>query len=136
MRSFRSELVGLLLAGALLGGCGGVDVDFGDFEAPHDHVTFIFNGEQTTIAMDGSVSVQIDGVPELTYSGPAGCAGHYFLDDESDVYFRYTAKRAYLLRGNQLYTFNSPPRRAGHDIAWDHNFGADKITVLANCPLP
>ena len=52
------------------------------------------------------------------------------------MYFRYTAKRAYLLRGNQLYTFNSPPHRAGKDIVWGHTFGDDKVTVLANCPLP
>jgi hypothetical protein len=135
MRSFRSEFLVLLATAAALAGCG-VDVDLSGIKAPHDHVTFIFNGERTTIAMDGTVSVQIDGVPELTYSGPAGCAGRYFVDDESEVYFRYTAKRAYLLRGNQLYTFNSPPRRAGNDIAWDHDFGSDKITVLANCPLP
>jgi hypothetical protein len=107
-----------------------------DIKVPDDHVTVIINGQRTTIAQDGSVSVQIDGVPELTYSGPAGCAGHYFTDGESDIYFRYTPRRAYLLRGNQLYTFNGPPRKGGEDIVWGHRFGVDKITVLANCPLP
>jgi hypothetical protein len=117
-------------------GCGGVDIDVSGFETPHDHATFIVNGEQTTIAMSGSVSVQIDGVPELTYSGPVGCAGHYFVDDESDLYFRYTARRAYLLRYDQLYTFRGPPRQGGKDIVWNQAFGPDKITILANCPLP
>jgi hypothetical protein len=135
MPRFRSELAGLaalVASAALVGGCG-VDVNF---DTPHDHVTFIINGQQTTVAMDGTVSVQIDGVPELSYSGPAGCAGHYFVDDDSEIYFRYTAKRAYLLRGSRLYTFNEPPRRGGKDIVWSHTFGPDKITILANCPLP
>jgi hypothetical protein len=129
MRRFRFEL-SVLVSVVALAGCSA------DFETPHDHITFIFNGEQTTIAMDGTVSVQIDGVPELSYSGPAGCAGRYFLDDDSDVYFRWTSKRAYLLRGNQLYTFNEPPHRFGRDIGWSHTFGPDKITILANCPPP
>jgi hypothetical protein len=121
---------------AALAGCGGINVDLSGFKTPHDHVTFIINGQQETVAMSGSVSVQIDGVPELTYSGASGCPGHYFTDDEADIYFRYTAHRAYLLRGNQLYTFQGPPRRGGDDIVWSHTFGPDKITILANCPLP
>jgi hypothetical protein len=129
MGRFRSELVGaVVLAGALVG-CA-------DLEVPKDHVTVIVNGNQTTIAQDGSVAVQIDGVPQLSYSGPAGCAGHYFTDGESDLYFRYTPRRAFLLDGNQLYTFNEPPRQGGKDIVWAHDFGGDKVTVLANCPLP
>lgn len=129
MRDFRSEL-GMVVLALTLGGCSA------DFEARHDHVTVIFNGERTTVAMEGSVSVEIGGVPELSYSGPAGCPGRYFVDDESDIYFRWDAKRAYLLRGNQLYTFDESPRDAGSDIAWSHTFSGDKITVLANCPLP
>jgi hypothetical protein len=134
--TFRSELIATLVAAAALAGCGDIDIDVSGFETPRDHVTFIINGEQSTVAMSGSVSVQIDGVPELTYSGSAGCAGHYFVDDEADTYFRYTARRAYLLRGTQLYTFQGPPRRGGKDIIWSHTFGPDKITILANCPLP
>lgn len=132
MGRFRSELAAAVALAAFAGGCG-VDANF---QAPHDHVTFIINGQQTTVAMDGTVSVQIDGVPQLSYSGPAGCKGHYFVDDDSEIYFRYTAKRAFLLRGSQLYTFNEPPRRGGKDIIWSHTFGPDKITVLANCPMP
>jgi hypothetical protein len=131
MDRFRSELVAAAALAACLTGCGGVS-----FKTPHDHVTFIFNGERTTIAMSGTISVQIDGVPRLSYSGPAGCAGHYFADDDADTYFRYTPSRAFLLRGNQLYTFNQPPHKLGGDIAWGHNFGSDKVTVLANCPIP
>jgi hypothetical protein len=133
---FRSELVGVLALATLVAGCGGIDIDVSGFKTPRDHVTFIINGEQTTIAQDGTVSVQIDGVPELSYSGPAGCPGHYFVDDDSELYFRYTTRRAYLLRGNQLYTFNGPPRQGGKDIVWSHTFGPDKITILANCPMP
>jgi hypothetical protein len=136
MRRLISGAATFALAFLTVAGCGGVNIDVSGFKAPHDHATFIVNGEQTTIAMSGSVSVQIDGVPELTYSGPAGCVGHYFVDDESDLWFRYTPRRAYLLRGNQLYTFEGPPRKAGGDILWNETFGPDKITILANCPLP
>jgi hypothetical protein len=136
MRRLISGAATFALTFLTVAGCGGVNIDVSGFKAPHDHATFIFNGEQTTIAMSGSVSVQIDGVPELSYSGPVGCAGHYFVDDESDLYFRYTAHKAYLLRYDQLYTFIGPPQKGGQDIIWNHTFGPDKITVLANCPLP
>ncbi len=136
MRGSIPGAVTAALATATLAGCGGINVDVSGFHTPHDHVTFIVNGQQETVAMSGSISVQIDGVPEVSYSGAAGCPGHYFADDEADVYFRYTARRAYLLRGNQLYTFNGPPRQGGKDIIWNHTFGPDKITILANCPMP
>jgi hypothetical protein len=136
MRGWTSGVATAALTCVALVGCGGVNIDVSGFKAPHDHATFIVNGERTTIAMSGSVSVQIDGVPELTYSGPVGCAGHYFVDDESDLYFRYSPRRAYLLRYDQLYTFQGPPIKAGGDIVWNQSFGSDKITVLANCPMP
>lgn len=129
MRRCRSELLWVALAAAVLGGCANV-------EAPRDHLTVIVNGAQTTIAMAGTISVEIDGAPELTYSGPAGCAGRYFADAEGETYFRYTARRAYLLRGSRLYRFEESPRPLGVNIAWSHTFGPDKVTVLANCPLP
>ena len=129
MPRFRSEVIAAAFALLALGGCASVEV-------PRDRVTFIVNGEGTTVAMTGTISVAIQGVPELTYSGPTGCAGQYFADPESDVYFRYTARRAYLLRASRLYRFEGPPRRRGELIIWSHTFGADRISILANCPLP
>ena len=126
MPRFRSEVIAPALAVLVLGGCASVEV-------PDDRVTFIVNGQGTSVAMTGSISVAIQGVPELTYSGPSGCAGQYFADPESDVYFRYTARRAYFLRGSRLYTFEGPPRRRGDLIVWSHTFGADRISILANC---
>ncbi len=129
MPRFRSELIAAAVAASLaVGGCGGLEV-------PSDHLTVIINGEQTTIATAGTISVEIDGAPELNYSGPAGCEGRYFADGEQN-YFRYTARRAYLLAGDQLYRFDEPPRQLGENIAWSRTFGPDKVTVLANCPLP
>jgi hypothetical protein len=129
MTRFRSELAALACAAFVLGGCA-------DVEVPSDHVTVIVNGQQTSIAQSGSVSVEIDGAPELDYSGPAGCEGRYFADGESGIYFRYTPRRAHLLRGDRLYTFAEPPRQSAELIVWSHTFGPDKVTVLANCPLP
>ena len=128
MRTFRSELAAALVLAVLLAGCAGI-------ETPSDHATFIVNGEESSVAMDGTVSVSIPGAPELTYSGAAGCEGRYFTDGE-ETYFRYTARRAFLLAGTQLYTFNEPPRQLGENIVWSHTFGPDKVTVLANCELP
>ena len=130
----RSELlaVGAALA---LAGCGGVDIDIPDIEAPHDRMTVIVDGQRTTVAQSGSVQVQIGGVPELSYSGPLGCKGQYFTDSDSDIYFRYGARRAYLLQHSTLYRFG-PPRRAGGQLVWNNDFDGTKVTVLVNCPPP
>lgn len=135
---FRSELIAAIATALALGGCG-VDVpDIPDLagSAPHDRMTVIFNGQRTTIAQSGSISVQIGGVPELSYDGPLGCKGGYFTDSESDLYFRYDAKRAFLLRYDTLYRFDGPPARAGGQLVWNRSFDGDRITVLANCPAP
>jgi len=129
MRRFRFELV-VVAAGALaLGGCG-------DVEVPRDRLTVIVNGESTTIAQAGSVSVEIEGAPGLNYSGPAGCAGRYFTDAEGQTFFRYTGRRALLLDGDQLYRFDGPPREVPPNIVWHRTFGPDRVTVLANCERP
>ena len=125
----------MIVAAAVVAGCGVPEVDF-DIDAPDDRITVIFDGERTTIAQSGSVSVQIDGVPELSYSGALGCRGRYFTDSESDLYFRYSARDAYLLRYDRLYRFAGGPRRAGGRLIWSHAFDGDQVTVLANCPPP
>ena len=135
---FRSELIAALIAAVAIAGCG-IDVpDIPDIagSAPHDRMTVIFNGQRTTIAQSGSVAVQISGAPELDYDGPLGCKGGYFTDSESDLYFRYDAKRAYLLRYNTLYRFDGPPQRAGGQLVWNRSFDGDRVTVLANCRPP
>ena len=120
------------IAALALAGCGGIDIDF---EAPRDRMTVIVDGQRTTIAQSGSVDVQIDGVPELSYSGPLGCKGRYFTDSESDLYFRYDARRAYLLRYDTLFRLGKP-HRAGGQLIWSDAFGETKVTVLVNCPPP
>jgi len=122
-----------LAAAATLAGCGVPDIDF---DVPHDRATFIVNGQRTTVAQSGSISVQIGGVPELSYDGPLGCRGRYFADDDSELYFRYGPRTAYLLDGNQLFTFSGPPARASGGLVWSHRFGPDRVTVLVNCPPP
>jgi hypothetical protein len=135
MGRFRSDVVATAVAALVLAGCGGVGIDIPDIEAPHDRMTLIVDGQRTTVAQSGSVKVQIGGVPELSYDGPLGCEGRYFTDSESDIYFRYDARRAHLLRGSTLYRFG-PPRRAGGQLVWADDFGGTKITVLVNCPPP
>lgn len=129
MRRFRSELVLAAAAALVLGGCG-------DVEVPRDRLTVIINGESTTVAQTGTVSVEIPDAPELDYSGPAGCAGRYFADSEGLTFFRYSPRRAFLLAGDQLYRFEEAPRQLGENIVWSRTFDADDVTVLANCPLP
>ena len=128
MRRFRSEFAIVLVAGTALAGCS----------APHDKLTVIFNGERTTVAQSGTIQAEFGDIPELNYDGPIGCPGRYFDSGESDqdFTFRYSARDALLLRGNVLYHFQGPPRRVAGQIAWNHTFGADRITVLANCPPP
>ena len=135
MGSCRSELIAAAAAALALAGCGGVDIDIPEFEAPRDRMTVIVDGQRTTIAQSGRVAVAIEGVPELSYDGPLGCEGRYFTDSEADVYFRYGARRAYLLRSSTLYRFG-PPRRAGGQLVWNDGFGGVKVTVLVNCPAP
>jgi len=134
MGRFRSEVLAVLAAVAIAG-CGGVDIDLPEIEAPRDRMTVIVDGQRTTVAQSGSVRVQIEGVPELSYDGPLGCEGRYFTDSDSDIYFRYDARRAYLLRQSTLYRFG-PPRRVSGQLAWSDNFGGATVTVLVNCPAP
>ena len=122
-------------AALAVAGCGGVDIDIPDIEVPDDRMTLIVDGQRTTVAQSGSVEVQIGGVPELSYDGPLGCKGRYFTDSDADIYFRYDARRAYLLRYSTLYRFG-PPRRAGGQLIWTDDFDGTKVTVLVNCPPP
>ena len=55
---------------------------------------------------------------------------------QQDLYFRYTPKKAYLLRYSTLYTFGEPSHKAGGQLVWSNDFGGDKVTVLVNCPPP
>lgn len=129
IRRFHSDLLLAAIATLALTGCG-------DIEVPRDRLTVIINGESITVAQAGSVSVSIPDAPELNYSGPSGCDGRYFTDSEGQTFFRYTARRAFLLAGDQLYTFAEAPRQLGENIVWSRRFGPDEVTVLANCPAP
>jgi len=136
MGPFRSDLIAAGAVAAIgLAGCGGVSIDIPDFEAPHDRMTLIVDGQRTTVAQSGSVQVQIGGVPQLSYSGPLGCKGRYFTDSDAEIYFKYDAHRAYLLRNSTLYRFGKP-HRAGGQLIWSDDFGGTKVTVLVNCPPP
>jgi hypothetical protein len=131
MSRFRSELAIVLAAATTLAGCG--------FTAPHDKLTVIFNGERTTVAQSGTIKAEFGDLPELNYEGPIGCQGRYFDSGDAsdqDFTFRYSAREALLLRGNTLYRFHGPPRRVAGEIVWNHTFGGDRISVLANCPMP
>ena len=124
-------------AAALVCGCGpDVDISIPSFSAPHDYLTLIFNGQRTTVAQSGSVSVQISGAPELNYDGPLGCKGRYFTDSDGDFYFHWGPQSAALLRYDTLYRFDGPPHSAGGQLIWNQDFGGDRITLLANCPPP
>jgi hypothetical protein len=133
MRSAACSRAAATLAALALAGCGVPDIEL---DAPQDRATFIVNGQRTTIAQAGRISVQIGGVPELSYDGPLGCEGQYFADDDPELYFRYGPRVAHLLDGNRLYEFSGPPARSSDGLVWSHTFGRDRVTVLVNCPPP
>ena len=137
MRSatFSKPITALAAAAVLLCGCG-PDISIPSFSAPHDHLTLIYNGQRTTVAQSGSVSVQISGAPELDYDGPLGCKGRYFTDSDGEFYFHWGPRSAVLLRYDTLYRFAGPPHRGSGQLIWNQDFGGDRITLLANCPPP
>jgi hypothetical protein len=87
----------------------------------------------------------IVGHPELSYRGPAGCRGQFFVGDGTTAdpsgglvdWFRYGAHDAYLIRfGNEVYHFAFAPRVAHGRLVFDHDFGSERIVVTVSCPRP
>jgi hypothetical protein len=72
--------------------------------------------------------------PQLNYSGPEGCTGQAFSGD--DIFFRYSALDAYMVRGSDVYHFVSAPQLQSGDLVWDHTFGTLQIVVRIGCPPP
>jgi hypothetical protein len=126
-----------------VGGCGGV---------PSIHVpsipdisktggaTFIIDGNSFQVSQSGSIQADFGHPNPLTYSGPDGCAGHYFTADYTEdiqVFFRYSKKRAFLLidnGGSPVYRFG-PPIHTGNRLTFSNPTPSDRrITVIVTCP--
>jgi hypothetical protein len=144
-RPFRCALIPLTLAILVLSGCGAgsvvPDISVPDFPEPGGgSATFDINGVTFTVAQTGTIQADFPESRQLTYSGPRGCAGHYFngeYTDNIDVYFRYFKNDAYLLIDNgpePIYHFG-PPQRHGHVLLFSNPDRPDRaITVAVNCP--
>ncbi len=105
-----------------------------------DTATFVVDGQRIVIAQSGRISTRIGNAPQLTYTGPLGCAGRYFtahLTKHIEILFRYSSRDAYMLIGNsELHHFTAPPERRGHELLWDQTFGGRHIAVAVACPPP
>ena len=142
-RRLRRALIALFLAALALSGCGGVP----DIKIPSipdisktGGASFDIDGNPFQVSQSGSIQADFGHPNPLTYSGPDGCAGHYFTADYTEdiqVFFRYSKKGAYLLIDNgaePVYRFG-PPVRSGSKLVFGNATPRDRqITVLVNCP--
>jgi hypothetical protein len=130
----------------VLAGCG-TDVKTPSvpaFPAPGgahgDTATFLIDGQRVSITQSGTVSVRIDGVPQVSYSGPLGCKGRYFtghLTEHIEFFFHYSAHGAWLFVNNgALYHFPGPPKRSHGGLTWAKTLGGRHQVVTVGCPMP
>jgi hypothetical protein len=126
---------------------GGLSCPKADRGADVGTATFTFNGANRISFRQDACPVfeAITNHPELSYHGPAGCRGQFFVGDgtTSDPagglvdWFRYGAHDAYLIRrGNQVYHFAFAPRISHGKLVFDHDFGDERIVVRISCPRP
>jgi hypothetical protein len=126
---------------------GGLKCPAADRGADRGTATFTFNGgNRISFTQDACPVIEaITHHPELSYNGPAGCRGQFFVGDgtTSDPagglvdWFRYGAHDAYLIRrGNEVYHFASAPRISHGRLKFDHDFGDERIVVTVSCPRP
>ena len=128
-----------VVAAVVLAGCGVTpDITIPTFpkfpEATGDQATFVIDDRPITVRQSGSI--EVTSVPQLTYSGPLGCRGHYFtghFTEHIQMLFRYSSHDAWLLIGQDLYHFEQPPMRRHGQLAWSHRFDDRHIAVLVNC---
>jgi hypothetical protein len=104
--------------------------------APGATASFDIGGNVDSVTITGaplSIHTYSD-APQLNYSGPEGCTGQAFSGD--DLFFRYSALDAYMVRGSDVYHFVAAPQLQGGDLVWDHTFGALHIVARIGCPQP
>ena len=103
-----------------------------------DSATFELNGARIDVTESGRATVQVDGAPEIDYSGPVGCRGRFFTTEFPEgiqLAFRYSAHDAYLLQGSGLFHLG-PPIQAGATLRWSETVGGVRLGVQVRCPLP
>jgi hypothetical protein len=141
-RPLHYSLIAVALAALALAGCGGVP----GIKVPSipdiskmGGASFDIDGNTFQVSQSGSIQADFGPNP-LTYSGPDGCAGHYFTADYTEnieVFFRYSKKGAYLLIDNgaePIYRFGPPTRHGNQQIFANATPRDRRITVLINCP--
>jgi hypothetical protein len=126
---------------------GGLRCPRADRGADVGTATFTFgHANRVSFTQDACPVMQVMvGHPELSYRGPAGCRGQFFVGDGTTAdpagglvdWFRYGAHDAYLIRfGNQVYHFAFAPRIVHGLLVFDHDFGNERIRVTVSCPPP
>jgi hypothetical protein len=101
---------------------------------------FDIDGNTFSVSQSGHVSASFPDAPQLTYSGPLGCEGHYFTahyTEHIEVFFRYSSRDAYLLIDNgadPVFHFTGAPRQVGQSKFWRRSFGGRPISVRVTCP--
>jgi hypothetical protein len=131
------RLAGLGTAAVLsaLCGCGG------GAAGPQSSARIVYGGQSVTLSLsDGStVHESYGGQPKLTYSGPGGCKGRYFLGDVLNgipVTFHYSSRDAYLVYNHLIFHFFGPPRVRPGRLVWNRRIAGTHIVVTAFCPPP
>ena len=126
---------------------GGLTCPAADRGADVGTATFTFNGgNRISFTQDACPDFQaITNHPELSYHGPGGCRGQFFVGDGTTAdptaglvdWFRYGSHDAYLVRhGNEVDHFVSAPKVVHGLLEFDQAFNGERIVVTISCPRP
>jgi hypothetical protein len=135
----------VLLSSVALWGCGaGVTIPkIPKMRFPSSQsgsAAFDIDGNTFSVSQSGHISASFPDAPQLTYSGPLGCKGHYFTGhytEDIEAFFRYSSHDAHLLIDNgadPVFHFPGAPRRVGQSMFWKRSFGGRQISVRVTCP--
>lgn len=135
-RALGAVAVVLVVLGAACGGSIG--------GGPTSTASFVVDGSKFRIDEGGTLSVSVQGVPALNYSGPLGCKGQFFhlaYSPTYELFFRYTAVDAVLAYANNVYHFGKPPIQEKGNLVWDAQApgsggGTHHLVAKIACPLP
>ncbi len=100
------------------------DPDEGGEDAQaRDHMHLTTDGVTKDVWIAGWASIPHPSHPEYAFKGPLGCAGQRFktkLTKNLRLDIGYTAKRAFVVVGEDPYVLDKPPTMDGKTLVWRH----------------